>query len=476
MIRKLQPDIVIWNDGGDRGDLRWVGTESGYVGETNWSLLNGTGEVTWGMLHFGLENGDSWVPAEVNTSIRPEWFYHPSEDDKVKTVPQLMDIYYNSIGKNATLLLNFPIMPNGLIHEHDEKAALEFGATIKTSFAENMALKKKSSASNVRGNERKFDASKVLDENNDTFWTTDDSIKTASLVIDFDKPTLFNRFMAQEYIRLGQRIKSFTVEGFVNGTWQELAKGTTIGYKRILRFPAVEAIKVRFTIKDSKASPVISTIGIYTAPVSLDAPSITRNQSGEIIIETNDIGPYFYYTLDGSTPTQQSAKYIGPVLVNGKVEVRAIAYSPATGKSSPVAMERFDVSRKNWKIVSEDEKAAAILDGNVLTTWHQNNLAQMPVDLVVDLGSELQLVGFKYHPDQSVWGPGIITHYEFYVSSDNKNWERADAGEFANIKNNPLWQTRKFPKVKARYIKLRALKNSEGNANTGYAEIDVVTE
>jgi alpha-L-fucosidase len=328
----------------------------------------------------------------------------------------------------------------------------------------------------VRGNERKFDASKVLDENNDTFWTTDDSIKTASLVIDFDKPTLFNRFMAQEYIRLGQRIKSFTVEGFVNGTWQELAKGTTIGYKRILRFPAVEAIKVRFTIKDSKASPVISTIGIYTAPVSLDAPSITRNQSGEIIIETNDIGPYFYYTLDGSTPTQQSAKYIGPVLVNGKVEVRAIAYSPATGKSSPVAMERFDVSRKNWKIVSEDEKAAAILDGNVLTTWHQNNLAQMPVDLVVDLGSELQLVGFKYHPDQSVWGPGIITHYEFYVSSDNKNWERADAGEFANIKNNPLWQTRKFPKVKARYIKLRALKNSEGNANTGYAEIDVVTE
>jgi alpha-L-fucosidase len=125
MIRELQPNIVIWNDGGDRADLRWVGTEEGYVGETNWSLLNNTGEVEWGMLHFGLETGNAWVPAEVNTSIRPEWFYHPSEDDKVKTVPKLMEIYYNSIGRNGTLLLNFPIMPNGRIHPTDEKMALE---------------------------------------------------------------------------------------------------------------------------------------------------------------------------------------------------------------------------------------------------------------------------------------------------------------------------------------------------------------
>ena len=121
LIRKLQPNIVIWNDGGDRADLRWVGTEAGNVGETNWSLLNATGEVLENMLHYGLENGNAWVPGEVNTSIRPEWFYHPSEDTKVKTVPQLMETYYNSIGRNATLLLNFPIMPNGLIHQNGRK-------------------------------------------------------------------------------------------------------------------------------------------------------------------------------------------------------------------------------------------------------------------------------------------------------------------------------------------------------------------
>ena len=267
LIRKLQPNIVIWNDGGDRGDLRWVGTEEGFVGETNWSLLNDTGEVPWNMLHYGLETGNAWVPAEVNTSIRPEWFYHPSEDTKVKTVPQLMDIYYNSIGRNGSLLLNFPIMPNGLIHPTDEKMALEFGKAVKESFAVNLVGKAKAEASNVRGNAKKFGAAKAIDGNNDTYWATNDSITNASLTIDFGKPTLFNRFMAQEYIRLGQRVKAFTVEALVDGNWKEVAKATTIGYKRILRFPSVKATKVRFTITDSKSCPVISNIGIYNAPV-----------------------------------------------------------------------------------------------------------------------------------------------------------------------------------------------------------------
>ena len=476
MIRELQPNIVIWNDGGDRGDLRWVGTESGYVGEKNWSLLNATGEVEWDMLHHGLENGDSWVPAEVNTSIRPEWFYHPNEDSKVKTVPQLMETYYNSIGRNGTLLLNFPIMPNGLIHENDEKAALEFAATVKASFAENLAENKMTSASNVRGNAEQFGPGNLLDNNTDTFWATEDSVKTPSLTIDFEKPTLFNRFMIQEHIRLGQRIKSFTVEAFTDGNWKEVGEGTTVGYKRILRFPGTEATKVRFTITGSKGSPVISNIGIYNAPVFLNAPLIIRNQSGEITITTNDIGPYFYFTLDGSEPTRQSKNYTGPIPTEGKVDVKAIAYDPATNKSSPVATERFDVSRKDWKILEQDdENAYAALDGNISSTWHQRNV-KMPADLVINFGSELNLSGFKYHPDQGIWGPGIITHYEFYVSADGKKWKLVDRGEFPNIKNNPAWQIKKFAPVKTRFIKLRALKNAGSDDNIGYAEIDVVTE
>ena len=476
LVRELQPNIVIWNDGGDRADLRWVGTEEGNVGATNWSLLNDTGDVSWNMLHYGLENGNSWVPAEVNTSIRPGWFYHTSEDSKVKTLPQLMDIYYNSIGHNANLLLNFPIMPNGLINKKDEKAALEFANAVKEAFAINLAQKTKVEASNIRGNAKEFGAAMAVDGNKDTYWATDDSVTKASLTIDFGKPTLFNRFLVQEYIRLGQRVKAFTVEALVDGNWKELAKATTIGYKRILRFPDVEATKVRFNITDSKSCPVISNIGIYNAPIFLNSPFSYRNQSGEVTITTDNIGPIFYYTLDGSEPTVKSNKYTGPFYADGKVEVKTIAYDPSSGKSSPVGDEKFDISKKNWKIVgTNDEKAASIIDGDISSVWHQRS-DNMPIDLVIDLGNKYNVCGFKYLPDQNRWSSGIITNYQFYVSDDNKKWKLVDQGEFSNIKNNPLLQVKNFSPVMARYIKLRALKNTAGDNVAGYAEVDVITK
>ncbi|HEY3372616.1 MAG TPA: alpha-L-fucosidase, partial [Prolixibacteraceae bacterium] len=476
LIRKLQPNIVIWNDGGDRGDLRWVGTEEGNVGETNWSLLNATGEVGWSMLHFGLENGNAWVPAEVNTSIRPEWFYHPSEDSKVKTVPHLMDVYYHSIGSNGSLLLNYPIMPNGLIHPNDEKAALEMAKAVKESFAVNLAQKSKAEASNVRGNAKEFGAGRTIDNNKDTYWATDDNVTKASLTIDLGKPTLFNRFLVQEYIRLGQRVKAFTVEALVDGNWNEVAKATTIGYKRILRFPSVKATKVRLSITDSKSCPVISNIGIYNAPVFLNAPSIARNQSGEISIVTDDIGPIFYYTLDGSEPTLDSKRYSDPVHTEEKVEVKAIAYDPATRKSSPVGHEKFDICRKDWKIMgTDDQKAYAIIDGNSSTVWHQRGDKKIPLDLTIDLGNKYKVCGFRYLPDQNKWSSGIITNYRFYISQDNIEWKLVDEGEFPNIKNNPLWQSKPILPVHARYVRLQALKNTSGDNVAGYAEVDVIT-
>ena len=477
LVRKLQPKIVIWNDGGERGDLRWVGTESGFVGETNWSQLNAKGEVTWPMLHFGLEGGDSWVPAEVNTSIRPEWFYHPSEDDKVKSVPQLLDTYYNSVGRNGSFLLNFPIMPNGTIHPTDVKHAIEMAKVVKQTFAVNLAHNAKVEASNTRGGANQFGPQNALDDNKDTYWATDDGVTAASLTIDLGKPTLFNRFLAQEYIQLGQRVKGFTVEAYVDGDWKQVAHGSTIGYKRILRFPAVSATKVRFNITESKASPVISSIGLYNAPLILDAPLVSRNRQGEVSIASGEVGPHFFYTLDGSTPTDKSARYAGPVSTgDGKVEVRAIAFDPSTGKFSPVAQEKFDICRKDWKIVGVvGEEPYAVLDGNPDTSWKQPGGKTLPVDLVVDLGSEKTLTGFKYLPDRGRWGPGVISDYEFYVSTDNTNWKLVDKGEFSNIKNNRVWQIKSFQATKGRYVKLRALRNTDGNNEIGYAEFDIIT-
>jgi alpha-L-fucosidase len=239
----------------------------------------------------------------------------------------------------------------------------------------------------------------------------------------------------------------------------------------------VEATQVRVSITDSKHCPVISNVGIYDAPQILTSPSVIRNQSGEIIITPADAESAVYYTLDGSLPTADSKRYTGPFQTEGKVQVSAIAYEPASGKSSPVCHEEFDLPRKDWRIVGiSDRRADAILDGDPSTAWHQRRNARLPVDLVIDLGKEQNLVGFRYFPDQGLWGPGIITDYQFYVSNDNVEWKLVDEGEFSNIKNNPLWQTKKFAPEKARYIKLRALKNTENNSNIGYAEVDVITD
>lgn len=476
LIRKLQPKIVIWNDNGDRADLRWVGTEAGYVGETNWSLLNATGDVPENMLRFGVENGDSWVPGEVNTSIRPGWFYHTYEDSRVKTLTKLMDTYYNSIGRNGTFLLNFPIDKRGRIHELDEKVSADLANTIKNAFSVNLASGKKATASNVRGKSAQFSAANALDGKKETYWATDDSVNTASLTIDFGKPTSFNNFLAQEYIALGQRVKAFTLEALVDGQWKEVVKQTTIGYKRILRFPTVKATQVRFSITDAKANPLISNVAIYNAPQILVAPDVLRNRAGEVTINAADKESVVYYTLDGTDPTKGSKQYTGPIATDGKLEVKAVAYDGTSNKSSPITHEKFDVVKKDWKMPGiENQRVNDVIDGNPATAWYQPQSNKMPVDLVIDLGKTENLVGFKYLPGQTRT-TGIITNYQFYVSQDNEQWQLVNEGEFSNIKNNPMWQIKTFNEVKTRYIKLRALKNTQNNDAVGYAEVDVITK
>jgi alpha-L-fucosidase len=244
MIRELQPNAVIWNDGGDRGDLRWVGTEAGNVGETNWSMMPGKGDTPWHMLHYGVEDGDVWCPGETNTSIRPGWFYHETENEHVKSLSKLMDTYYKSVGRNSTLLLNFPIAPNGRIHPTDSLRGIAFKKMIDEVFRTDLAEKAKI------------------------------EVKGTETVIDFGKPTSFNRFVAEEDIRQGQRVKKFSLEALVDGEWlplrDALVEGsdglTTIGHRRIVCFPTVNATKLRFAVTDSKAEPIIKRTSVFLAP------------------------------------------------------------------------------------------------------------------------------------------------------------------------------------------------------------------
>lgn len=291
MIRELQPEAVIWNDGGDRGDLRWVGTEAGNVGETNWSILNRTGDTPYGMLHYGLETGDTWVPGETNTSIRPGWFYHDTEDEHVKSLSKLMDTYYKSVGRNSTLLLNFPIAPNGRIHPTDSLRGIAFANMVKKVFEHNLIKDSHVKASNFRNNDSQYHPKNVVDDNNATYWATDDDVTSASLTFDFDKPTTFNRFLVEEYIRLGQRVKKFSIEAYVNGEWKKLEDQlaengdglTTIGHRRIICFPTVTTTAIRFSIIDSKAAPIISKVGIFLAPeLTPDIPNSGEKRSSAL--------------------------------------------------------------------------------------------------------------------------------------------------------------------------------------------------
>ena len=478
LVRKLQPNAMLFSDAGP--DTRWCGTEEGWVGETNWSTLN-RDEVWPGFpdyheLRYGHEDGTHWVPAEVDVSIRPGWFYHQSEDHKVKTLPEMLDIYYNSVGRNATLLLNFPVDPRGLIHETDVERVLELAKSLETDFKDNLAKKAKLTASQVRGNAQKYNADKLTDGDKDTYWATNDGITNATVTLDFGEPTQFNRFLVQEYIPLGQRVQEFSVEAFVNGSWKELERATTIGYKRILRLPTTTASKLRFTINKAKASPVISNIEVFRAPKVYAKPNITRSKQGMVTIASADQELELFYTTDGTAPNINSLRYEAPFELLEKANVKAIAIDSITGKESPISSENFDVARKKWQFVNiDDENAQSVLDGLEMTSWGQSS-EKMPIDLVIDLGEDLKLKGFKYLPDQHRWSSGIIFDYEFYTSTNGKNWELQSAGEFSNIKNSPIWQTKTFDTVKARYIKLRALRNTDGNNKAGYAEFSVITE
>lgn len=266
MVRELQPNVLFFSDAGP--DIRWVGNENGVAGETNWNTI--TPDTLYAgkagiekILNQGSEDGTKWIPAEVDVSIRPGWFYHKKEDSLVKTPERLFEIYLTSVGRGAVLLLNVPPDQRGLFHENDIKSLYGLRSILKREFGKNKALGAAVTASNYRGNAPAYAAGNATDNSNETYWATDDGVTTASLEINTGKMQTIKYVMLQEYIKLGQRVKSFNVEVWADNAWQQVATGTTIGYKRIIKFGPVKAAKVRINITASKACPVISNVAIY---------------------------------------------------------------------------------------------------------------------------------------------------------------------------------------------------------------------
>lgn len=266
-VRKLQPNAVIFSDVGP--GCRWIGNERGFAGETNWSTINTAGyepglkAPARKSLNEGEVDGANWVPGEADVSIRPGWFYSPSTNDSVKSLAHLLDIYYASVGRNANLLLNVPVDRQGLIHSADSARLMELRKRLDQTFDNNKALGAKVSS---EGEKRSL--KNLTDGNFESYWSPGSSATQGSVVIELDQPASFNRIALQEYIPFGQRVKSFRIDVWdeAKQEFREIAEQSTIGYKRLLRFPSVETSKVRLTIAEAKPGFILSEVGLYQAP------------------------------------------------------------------------------------------------------------------------------------------------------------------------------------------------------------------
>ena len=250
LVRQLQPNAVMFSDVGP--DVRWVGNEAGNAGETGWSTINtdgmapGKADATY--LNTGDPNGKLWIPAETDVSIRPGWFYHPAEDDKVRSGKNLVDLYYQSVGRNSLLLLNVPPNREGLLSEPDLASLRAFRSILNETFKTNLATG--------------HAPPQLTDNNLSTVLTL---AANRPLLIDLKQPTTFDRAMLQENIADGQRLVAGKLEYWDGRAWQLLRPFTTVGYKRLLRFPVITTTKIRVTVLQAKAPVQLAAFGLFNA-------------------------------------------------------------------------------------------------------------------------------------------------------------------------------------------------------------------
>lgn len=470
VIKELHPGAMIF--GGTVPDIRWIGNEEGWAGETNWAPYSPKKEHSYKQNQWGMEDGDQWLGGECDVSIRPGWFYHHREDHQIKSLARLVDLYYMSVGRNANFLLNFPVALDGRISPADSARAVEWYRTIREELKTNLLKGIRATATDIRGNDSQFAASKTTDDNWDTYWATNDGVTKASLTFSFAQPTPLNRLLIQEYIPLGQRVKAFNVEVEVNDKWQPIATTdtmTTIGYKRILRFQTVTASKIRINFTDAKGPLCINNVEAFLAPALIVEPVISRNERNEVSIKAGDRDSQVYYTTDGSDPTPQSTLYKAPFAFPQKGVIKAIAHDQAFDKSSPVSTLQVDIPVESYEVIQpKTDDISRIFDGNGYSTVY---LPAGKQELAIKLDRERSITGFLYTPNQGRDAGGHISNYRFFV--DNK---LVVEGEFSNIKNNPIQQEIHFAPVKGKQVKLEATRIIDNGKRAGIAEFSLITE
>lgn len=497
LIRELAPDAAIFGKG---PDVRWCGNEAGQTRKSEWSVIpiggtpdnwdwpdmQGEDIASIDKIRENINTGGflHWNPAETNTSIRHGWFWR-DEAQYVKSVEEILDIWYRSVGGNTVFLLNIPPNSDGLFSERDVKVLESVGETLSKTFKTNLAEGAEVEASSSRDNEHS--AKNIIDENLNSCWMPNDWELQAELEITLPEEKTFNRIVLQEQIEeYSQRISSFAIDAFVDDEWQEISEGTTVGYKRICRTSSITSDKLRIRILDSRVCPTINNFALYYEPVRVSNPVITRNKEGNVSINCVPPGPIIRYTLDGSEPDINSDVFTKAILLPYGGIVKALAFHPVDEVNSEISTAQFDICSVKWKIheVSSEqadnkEQGSKAIDGDESTNWITRwspDSPKHPHFISIDLGEELNLKGFTYTPRKGATINGTIKAYSFHISADGKNWAEVIGGKFDNIKNNPVKQSINFAKtVKAKFIKLVALSEINGNPWASAGEIAVIT-
>lgn len=274
LVRELQPEAVIFSDAGP--DLRWVGNEKGIAGDPCWQTYTpvpregeskaGPGTTRYQEATHGHRSGKFWMPAEADVSIRPGWFWHEEENDKVRSARNLIDLYYASIGHGSSLLLNLPPDRRGVINEKDVASLKEFRRILDETFAVNYARDAAISVNNVRGNSDRFSAVYLTDGNRQTYWSTDDSVTKAEVVVLLNQVKEINVVLLREYLPLGQRADTWSIDLWKNDRWIEIASGESIGSCRLWRGAPVSGEKFRLRLS-GPVCPALSELGLYSEPL-----------------------------------------------------------------------------------------------------------------------------------------------------------------------------------------------------------------
>lgn len=501
ITRAMQPGACIFGDVGP--DVRWVGNEEGHAGVTSWATFTpqapepgkkpANGYSKYELAPEGTVDGEYWMPAECDVPLRPGWVYHAAQDGQVKTPYQLLDLYYQSVGRGANLDLGISPDKSGQLHQQDVESLKGFGDLLRQTFAVNLAKSAVLTASNIRGkNKELYGPARLVDGDRYSYWATDDAVMTPQLTVDLGSSKTFNVIRLRENIKLGQRIRSFLVEAWIDGAWKQIGSGTSIGANRLIRLlQNVTTTRVRLSITGAVACVALSDFGLFKEPPHLVAPTISRDRGGMVSITTDAPVGSLRYTLDGTEPGPASPVYNEPFLFSEGGIVKARSFE-TDKQASEVAVRELGLSKKGWQVLNPvapgrgtgpgtgrgRNRQENAIDDDPRTLWNTvqrdtSLVKPFPQDISVDMGGERMIRTFTYLPRQDKQTEGIADRYIFYTSTDGVNWQKAAEGEFSNIQSNPLEQIVPVNQpVTARYFKFSVLHVTAGNGVT-VAEVGV---